>query len=61
MNLDNYGKLWNIDHVLPLQLAGSSSTTNLISNDYLLNYTNLLPSFINENSCKGADIFPIYI
>lgn len=49
MTWDNYGKIWHIDHIIPL-----SSSNTLEEIEKLSHYTNLQPLFAEDNSKKGA-------
>ena len=44
MNWDNYGKMWEIDHIFPLSRGGS------------FHYTNTQPLTILENRTKSNNI-----
>ena len=53
MTWSNYGKIWNIDHVIP------ASSFNLLNEDELkrcYSWTNLRPCTIEENREKGSKI-----
>ena len=53
MTLENYGKVWHIDHCLPI------SYFNLFNEDELkkcFNYVNLRPMRSKENLSKGSKI-----
>lgn len=48
MNWDNYGSVWNIDHIIPLSIAKTNHQV------YELNhYKNLRPLYCNENFSKN--------
>ena len=53
MTLENYGKVWCLDHCIPL------SKINLSNENYLYkstNWVNLRPMYMNENLIKGDKI-----
>lgn len=52
MNLDNYGIIWNLDHIIPI----NSVKENNQINKNVWNYTNLAPLSIEENIKKGSKI-----
>ena len=52
MTWDNYGKVWNIDHVIPLDIAGDD--VELINK--LCYYQNLSPIYSKDNFRKGFKV-----
>jgi hypothetical protein len=52
MTWDNYGKVWHIDHKMPLALAKTAEDVL-----YLTRYTNLQPLFSSENYRKNDKIW----
>jgi hypothetical protein len=52
MTWDNYGEVWNIDHVIPLDIAGDD--VELINK--LCYYQNLSPIYKNDNFRKGFKV-----
>jgi hypothetical protein len=46
---ENYGKMWHIDHMIPIQY----NKPNIEQVKYRLNYNNLQPLTIGENTKKG--------
>jgi hypothetical protein len=52
MNWDNYGTVWNLDHVIPLDAAGED--VEMINR--LCYYQNLSPTWVEQNGSKGYKI-----
>jgi hypothetical protein len=52
MNWDNYGTMWNVDHVIPLDVAGYD--VEMISK--LCYYQNLSPTWSTHNFSKGYKV-----
>jgi hypothetical protein len=50
MSWDNYGSVWEVDHILPLANYDLSDRGTLRR---LVHHTNLQPLFVNENRAKG--------
>lgn len=55
MSWSNYGKVWEIDHRIPL---ASYDLTDPSHQRSAFNYTNLQPLFSKENNSKGAKMPP---
>jgi len=53
MSWNNYGIVWEIDHVVPLSFFDLSDRTQLLE---ACNYLNLQPLFVNDNRRKGGSI-----
>ena len=51
MDWENYGKLWHVDHIIPLAVIEDVSQTELISS--LCYYSNLQPLFAEDNLSKN--------
>ncbi len=51
MSMDNYGPVWHVDHVIPLNTAKTSA--DVVK---LFHYTNLQPLFAKDNLSKGHKI-----
>jgi hypothetical protein len=54
MTWDNYGKVWHLDHIIPLSIIDISKKDNL---KFACNYRNLQPLFARENLSKNNKIF----
>jgi hypothetical protein len=54
MSWDNYGKIWQIDHILPIELF---DLTNQEQQKICFNYSNLQPLLISDNTSK-QDLLP---
>lgn len=53
MTIDNFGKVWNLDHIVPVELFDINNTEELM---LCYNYNNIMPMFINDNRMKGASV-----
>ena len=53
MSLENYGKIWCLDHCLPLSKFNLSNENEL--NKYT-NWVNIRPMYIKDNIVKGDKI-----
>jgi hypothetical protein len=53
MNWDNYGKLWSIDHIIPVNCF---DLTNEHEKLQCWNWSNLMPTTIQYNSSKKSKI-----
>ena len=53
MSWDNYGKIWSIDHIIPVC---KFNLLNIEERKKCYNYKNLQPLFKSENSSKGGKI-----
>ncbi len=51
MSWDNYGLIWEIDHIYPLALANTPEEM-----EKLCHYTNLQPLYVSENRSKGKKV-----
>ena len=50
MSWKNYGKVWNIDHIVPLSVVDLTDKAQITK---VCHYTNLQPLFVFENSSKN--------
>jgi len=57
MNWDNYGTVWHIDHILPINSFNLSCTNEL---QICFHWTNLQPLYATENQSKSDKILPHY-
>ena len=53
MTLENYGKVWCLDHCYPLSKINLSNENDLIK---YTNWYNIRPMYIKDNSFKGCKI-----
>ena len=53
MTLENYGKIWCLDHCFPLSKISLSNENELIK---YTNWLNIRPMYIKENIIKGDKI-----
>ena len=53
MTLENYGKIWCLDHCYPLSKISISNENELIK---YTNWLNIRPMYIKENIIKGDKI-----
>ena len=53
MTLENYGKVWCLDHCIPLSKISLSNENDLYKST---NWVNLRPMYMNENLIKGDKI-----
>ena len=53
MNLDNYKIVWDIDHVVPVEIFNLEHEADLL---VCYNYQNLTPMFVLDNKFKGTSI-----
>ena len=53
MTLENYGKVWCLDHCIPLSKINLSNENDLYKST---NWVNLRPMYMNENLIKGDKI-----
>lgn len=51
MDWENYGKVWQVDHVRP---CASFDLTNPEQQRSCFHWTNLQPLFVHENLIKGS-------
>jgi hypothetical protein len=54
MNWDNYGEVWQIDHVVPIKYAQDGLTPSLEDTIERLHWSNTKPLFSEENKSKGC-------
>ena len=53
MTLQNFGPVWGIDHIVPVELFDLSNKDEL----YLCyNYNNIMPMYNSDNRMKGASV-----
>ena len=55
MTIENYGKIWCLDHCYPLSKISLSNQNDLIK---YTNWLNIRPMYIKENIIKGGKINP---
>jgi len=53
MTMDNFGKIWGLDHIVPVDLFDLS---NIDDKKLCYNFINIMPMFNNDNRLKGASI-----
>jgi hypothetical protein len=53
MNWDNFGKVWQIDHIVPIKYKQDGKTPTLDDTIERLHWTNTQPLFTEENIAKG--------
>lgn len=53
MTLENFGKIWSLDHIVPVDLF---DILNVDEKRLCYNYLNIMPMFINDNRLKGASV-----
>jgi hypothetical protein len=53
MTVENFGKVWSLDHIVPVELFDLS---NIDEKRLCYNYLNIMPMFNNDNRMKGASI-----
>lgn len=53
MSMENFGKTWVIDHLVPLEIFDLNNSEELA---LCLNYENLFPMFKKDNQLKGASV-----
>jgi hypothetical protein len=53
MTVENFGKVWSLDHIVPVELFDLS---NMDEKRLCYNYLNIMPMFNNDNRIKGASI-----
>lgn len=54
MNWGNYGKVWVVDHIVPLRLFDIFSESDM---KICWHYKNLMPLFKNDNEKKQGNVF----
>ena len=58
MNWDNYGKYWNIDHIIPINFF---NLKNKNEQDICFNWKNMQPLKVSENFIKKDKIIGFYL
>lgn len=53
MTFDNYGKIWQIDHIVPVELFNLEIEKDRLA---CFNFQNTIPMFNSDNKFKGASI-----
>ena len=53
MTLQNFGSVWGLDHIVPVELFDLASDDDLL---LCYNYNNIMPMFISDNRMKGASV-----
>lgn len=53
MTLENFGKVWGLDHIVPVELFDLSNEDEL---RLCYNYNNIMPMFNLDNRLKGASV-----
>ena len=53
MTIDNFGKIWSLDHIVPVELFDFENINDL---ELCYNFINIMPMFINDNRLKGASV-----
>ena len=53
MNKENFGKVWSLDHIVPVDLFDFDNLNDL---KLCYNFINIMPMFINDNRIKGASV-----
>jgi hypothetical protein len=53
MTLQNFGSVWGIDHIVPVELFDLSDPEEL---KLCYNYNNIMPMYNSDNRMKGASV-----
>ena len=53
MTIDNFGKVWSLDHIVPVDLFDFNNLNDL---KLCYNFINIMPMFGNDNRLKGASV-----
>jgi len=53
MTVENFGKVWSLDHIVPVDLFDLS---NMNEKRLCYNFLNIMPMFNNDNRLKGASV-----
>jgi len=53
MTIENFGSVWSLDHIVPVDLFDLTNQNEL---KIAYNYLNIMPMFINDNRLKGASV-----
>jgi hypothetical protein len=56
MTRENYGSIWHVDHIIPLQFFIDNDLMDETSKKIACHYGNLQPLFAQENFSKGNKI-----
>lgn len=54
MNKQNYGEIWQLDHVIPIHLFDLSDINSI---NLCFNYMNIIPLYKRDNKLKGASVY----
>ena len=54
MTWENFGKVWHIDHIIPISIVDTSKEENL---KFVFHYRNLQPLFAKDNMRKGNKVW----
>jgi len=54
MTWENFGKVWHIDHIIPISIVDTSKEENL---KFVFHYRNLQPMFAKDNMRKGNKVW----
>ena len=53
MTKENFGKIWGLDHIVPVDLFDLNDETDKM---ICYNYQNIIPMFNDDNRVKGASV-----
>jgi hypothetical protein len=53
MTIENFGKIWGLDHIVPVDLFDFSKEEDL---RLCYNFNNIMPMFNSDNRLKGASV-----
>lgn len=53
MILENFGSVWSLDHIVPVDLFDFNNEDDL---KLCYNYNNIMPMFCSDNRLKGASV-----
>ena len=54
MTWENFGKIWHIDHIIPISMVDTSKEENI---KFVFHYRNLQPMFAKDNLKKSNKVF----